>query len=182
MARRSRTPLVILGLLTTRPMTGYDLKTTIDRSIGHFWSESYGQLYPALRALQDDGLVTVSEEAEGGRRKKLYAITDAGRGALREWLATPPAPRFVRNELLLRMFFGHQTPPEVLRGHLLREQGEARGLAAALATVREELSRESAGDPELPYWLITLDLGRRTALARAEWAAAALETLPKETS
>ncbi len=177
MSRKSRTPMVILGLLTSEPMTGYDLKNTIDRSIGHFWNESYGQLYPALKGLRAEGLVTVSERSDGGRRKKIYTITDAGQAALDEWLASAPAPRFIRNELLLRVFFGQRTPPEVLRGHLLREQGEARGLAAGLAAMSGELSQEFASEPELPFWLLTLDMGRRNAQARAEWAAAALATL-----
>ena len=37
--RRSRTPWVVLGLLSWKPMTGYDLKSHIDESVGHFWQE-----------------------------------------------------------------------------------------------------------------------------------------------
>jgi PadR family transcriptional regulator AphA len=178
MARTSRTPMVILGLLTIEPMSGYDIKATIDESIGHFWSESFGQLYPALKRLLEQGLVTCTEDAgEGGRKKKVYAITDAGSAALTEWLGSQPTPRFVRNELLLRMFFGHDTAPEVISGHLRREIGSARGMAAGLEGAADELRRRCADDPRLPYWLLTMDLGARTARARSEWAENAIATL-----
>lgn len=180
MAKKSRTPMVILGLLSTAPMSGYDLKTTIDRSIGHFWSESYGQLYPALKALHEEGLVSKTERSVGERSSHIYELTDAGRAVLDAWLVTPPTPRFVRNELLLRVFFGHHTPRETLRAHLTRELHTARGTAAGIGGIAKELSEDLKDNPELPYWLLTLDLGRRTALARAEWAAHALEEINLE--
>jgi PadR family transcriptional regulator, regulatory protein AphA len=185
MARKSRTPMLILGLLSTEPMSGYDIKANIDRSIRHFWNESYGQLYPALKTLHTQGLVTRSDRVDGGRTSHVYAITPSGTEALNEWLSTAPAPRFVRNELLLRIFFGHLTPPAALRAHLRREQGEALGMVAGLTAAKVELEAECAAEPELPYWLLTMDLGQRSAQARADWAAAALktlDTLPREPS
>ncbi len=181
MARTSRTPNVILGLLSIEPMSGYDIKSTIDKSIGHFWSESYGQLYPALKKLLEQGLVSCTEDGSGGgRKKKIYAITEEGERSLATWLGSPPAPRFVRNELLLRMFFGDKTDPAVLIGHLRREQGAAMGMASGLSAAADALKRDCANDPALPYWLLTMDLGQRNAKARSEWAAHALEVLAKK--
>lgn len=180
MSRTSRTPMVILGLLSVEPMSGYDLKATIDRSIGHFWSESYGQIYPALKALHEQGLVERTERSAGDRKRQVYHLTEAGRRTLDAWLSTSPEPRYVRNELLLRVFFGHHTPRGTLRAHLTRELHEARGTAAGMAGVSQELRETLKDNPELPYWLLTLDLGRRTAQARAEWAAHALESLTEE--
>ncbi len=181
MAQKSRTPMLILGLLSLEPMSGYDIKSTIDRSIRHFWNESYGQLYPALKSLHTDGLVTRTER-DTGRKSYIYAITEAGEQALDGWLQSAPRPRFLRNELLLRVFFGSRTPPEVLQRHLHGELGAAKGMAAGLAAAAEELNRDCAEEPDLPFWLLTLDLGQRNAKARAEWAANALETLAKENS
>ena len=90
--RASRTPWVVLGLLAYEPMTGYDLKAAIQATVGHFWQESYGQLYPTLHALRDDGLVTMTHEADGGRTRNVYAITDEGRAAVLAWLAEDPRP------------------------------------------------------------------------------------------
>ena len=83
--RASRTPWVVLGLLAYEPMTGYDLKAAIQATVGHFWQESYGQLYPTLHALRDDGLVTMTREAVGGRTRNVCAITDEGRAAVLAW-------------------------------------------------------------------------------------------------
>jgi len=177
MSRSSRTPYVILGLLSVEPMSGYDLKATIDDSISQFWSESYGQLYPALKRMYADGLVDRADAATGGRRRHVYAITDAGREALRRWLAEPVAPRIVRNEMLLKLFFGRHLDLATLRGHLEREHAVARGTAQGIQGVIAHLRANEGESPDLPYWLLTLDLGRRTAEARAAWAESALATL-----
>ena len=93
------TAIPILGLLTWRPLSGYDLKVTIERSLGNFWSESYGQIYPQLTQLAQDGLIEPeAEPPSSGRNKKVYRITDAGRRALADWLAVPPASRPKRDE------------------------------------------------------------------------------------
>ena len=173
----SRTPFVILGLLTTEPMSGYDLKMNIDRSIGQFWNESYGQLYPALKKLHESGLVSKEEDSTGDRKKFVYSITDAGRFELQGWLSEPVAPRNVRNEMLLKLFFGRHMEKETLIGHLRQEIGKARGAAEGLAAARAHLSREFEDEPDLDYWLLTLDLGLRTATVRAEWAEDAIAAL-----
>jgi PadR family transcriptional regulator AphA len=66
----------ILGLLAQRPMSGYDLKHTVDRTIRHFWAASYGQIYPELNRLETTGWV--SGCANGARGRRLYRATAAG--------------------------------------------------------------------------------------------------------
>ncbi len=68
MARRSSSSSeVLLGLLTIEPMSGYDLGQLIRISVGHFWRESYGQIYPNLKKLASDGLVTAKDRASEGQ-------------------------------------------------------------------------------------------------------------------
>ena len=55
MARRSQTELAVLGALSTGPMSGYELRAAISEVLGHFWHESYGQIYPCLAALEEAG-------------------------------------------------------------------------------------------------------------------------------
>ena len=57
----------VLGLLSRRELSGYDLKTAIDRAIRHFWAASYGQIYPELRRLEERGWITGIDAARGGR-------------------------------------------------------------------------------------------------------------------
>ena len=65
----SPTAYVILGFLSWRPMSGYDIKSVADESTRFFWAASYGQIYPELRRLADAGLIEAAEAAEGGRRR-----------------------------------------------------------------------------------------------------------------
>ena len=68
MARRSSSGSeVLLGLLTIEPMSGYDLGQIIRTSVGHFWRESYGQIYPNLKSLAAEGLVTAKTETAKGQ-------------------------------------------------------------------------------------------------------------------
>src|ERR1022692_4335134 len=120
MAKRSSSSMeVLLGLLTIESMSGYDLGLTIRGSVGHFWNESYGQIYPNLKKLAHDGLVSFKTERQKGKPdRRIYSITKKGRERLTEWIAIPPQPEIPRNEMLLKLFFGEQVPTQVLIGYV----------------------------------------------------------------
>lgn len=159
-------------------MTGYDLKATIEQTVGHFWQESYGQLYPTLKQLHADGLVTLDEQPDGGRTRKVYGITPAGRDAFRAWLAEPPEAASVRNEMLLKVFMSALGTPDDLRPHLEGARAAARARLATLQVVRQAITVEPATDHQRRCWLLTVDLGLRGAEATIAWADAALADLP----
>lgn len=99
------TSYVVLGMLCHGPATSYDLKQRIAYTIGNFWAFAHSQIYDEPVRLVSDGLVSETVE-EGGRRKRTYSITRAGRNALREWLATPTHEQTeVRDLGLLKLFF-----------------------------------------------------------------------------
>jgi PadR family transcriptional regulator, regulatory protein AphA len=106
----SPTAYVILGFLSWRPMSGYDIKSLVDESTRFFWAASYGQIYPELRRLADAGLIEAAEAAEGGRRRQEYALTADGREALEGWLANEPDVFELRDEGLLKLFFASASP------------------------------------------------------------------------
>lgn len=100
------TSYAILGLLDIRDWTAYDLAQQAGRSLAHAWPVSESQLYAEPKRLADEGLITISHTAAGPtRRRQEYAITEAGRQALRDWLAQPPAPPRVQAEVMLRCLF-----------------------------------------------------------------------------
>jgi PadR family transcriptional regulator AphA len=103
---------VVLGLLAHRPRSGYDIKTTVDRSTRFFWAASYGQIYPELRRLERDGLIKGENAARGGRDRRVYELTPAGREALVEWLLGTTVTIELRDESLLRLFFADALPHE----------------------------------------------------------------------
>src|SRR5687767_64246 len=110
------TRYVILGFLAQgTPLSGYDIRKLIGLTVGHFWNESFGQLYPELRRLTKSGLITaVAASAKARRRRISYRITAEGRRALAAWLKRPAAPERIRNELLLKVFFGRAAGREAV--------------------------------------------------------------------
>src|SRR5207247_804853 len=95
--------------------TSYDLKGLVGFSIGYFWSFPHSQLYAEPDRLVGMGLLSESRE-EGGRRRRVSAVTDEGRRELQEWLADPEVPAFeLRDPGVLKLFFGHLAKPEDVR-------------------------------------------------------------------
>src|SRR5688500_12085605 len=103
---------VVLGLLSLRPMSGYDMKGVVDSSTRFFWAASYGQIYPELRRLEADGLVASESTPAGGRRRTLYRLTDAGGRALDEWLLGAGAGYELRDLGLLKLFLAGRLDAE----------------------------------------------------------------------
>jgi len=175
--KKNRTRYVLLGLLTEAPKSGYQLKQEIDEVIGHFWNESYGQIYPELQRLAADDLVEAHAEANGRRGRTLYTITNAGRAELDEWLRLPAEPEHRRSELLLKLYFGSNTSPEVLRGHLRDFRERALSFLAMLEAVERDLAASGEMPPQAAYWRMTLRAGEAMARARLSWIDESIDTL-----
>jgi PadR family transcriptional regulator AphA len=84
---------VVLGYLSWRPMTGYDLKRIIADSETLPWSANNNQIYRALVRLHRDGWVSKTVEAQvGSPNRHVYTITEAGTDALKKWVMSEPQP------------------------------------------------------------------------------------------
>jgi DNA-binding PadR family transcriptional regulator len=97
----------ILGLLHYKDMHGYRIKEVIENEFGFMWSINYGQIYPNLKQLEQEGLVTKVDIAQkNGPDKKLYSITKKGEEAFTEWLNTAPERgMLIRDPFLLKFVF-----------------------------------------------------------------------------
>lgn len=106
------TSYIVLGLLARAgEATPYQLKTVVASSIAGFWTVQHAQLYAEPQRLARAGLVSERQE-EGGRRRRTYALTDAGREALERWLAEPTeAIGEIRQPGLLQLFLGAEPGP-----------------------------------------------------------------------
>lgn len=178
MARDNKTEYAILGLLSLEPMSGYDMKAFIAKSLGFFWQESYGQLYPTLRRLLERKLVTRKVRGGSGRPDRhIYSITAQGRKRLADWLAAETDPERVRNELLLKLFFGPKTSPEVHRKQIeaLLEHQTAR--LQAFKEVEQSVLKDYEDSPFHPYWYSTLRYGVHVTRARVKWCRETLARL-----
>lgn len=173
----SRTPYVILGMLAIEDhRSGYDIRKAIESSVGHFWSESYGQLYPALKRLLKDGLI-VTAGGRGKQRRQEYSITDAGRACLREWLAAPFQNDPPRNEFLLKLFFANEASPQVAIAHIRELQKRNQSVLGLMEQIQALAPKVNAGNPGLPYWMLTLRLGIAMTRAAMSWSDEALVEL-----
>lgn len=153
--------MAVLGALSTGPMTGYAVREAIRDVLGHFWSESFGQIYPTLATLERDGFVTRTDEG--------YEITPAGVDRLRDLLRQPIQSVPPRNGLLLRVFFGRMLGVRGCRTMLSESRDEARKRLEYFDRLAVEVASEPAG-PDQRYWLMTISAGRHTARANIAWA------------
>ena len=132
------TSRVILGMLGRRPMSGYDIKSFVDRSTRFFWAASYGQIYPELRRLADAGLIEGTDDSQGGRKRTSYRLTTAGRKAHRDWLAAPPQIHESRDESLLKIFFSDFAGREATIAALEAKRDQHAAIAERLRAIGPE--------------------------------------------
>jgi DNA-binding PadR family transcriptional regulator len=154
-------------MLSLGAMSGYELRRVIDESIGNFWSESFGQIYPTLKQLQAKGLVSASEGARLG--SKVYSLTELGHFRFREWLGLPAQPQVVRNELLLKLFFGNHADSETVCQQVTQERHRFEADLAHYAGIEARLKADYGGHPGMPYWLMTVNYGKAEAVALIGW-------------
>lgn len=112
-------------------MTSYDIKQAMESSIQNFWPVPHTTAYEEPARLAAAGYLVARQE-EGGRRRRVYSLTDLGREVLAEWAADPDAaPPQLRDEAILKLFAGgdpgelrdsrlawHRAKLEELRGYL----------------------------------------------------------------
>ncbi len=92
---------VLLGFLMNTSMTGYDLKKAFSISFSFFSGLSYGSIYPALKKMENHGLVSKRTEIQDGApNRKVYTITEAGRVAFLDSLRSPLTPRATQEPVL----------------------------------------------------------------------------------
>jgi PadR family transcriptional regulator AphA len=182
MPRENKTKFAVLGLLAYAPLSGYDIRRIYAQSLGNFWSESYGAIYPILKRLEAEGLATREVERQAGKPdRNVYTITDLGRDELHRWLALPPDPIKERVEVLLKLFHGWEVGPAVMIEHVKRARAEHEALLLRYAQYDEDMKRDN--EPPSAYWLMTVSCGQHNSKAYIEWCdetIARLEELPAE--
>jgi PadR family transcriptional regulator, regulatory protein AphA len=92
-------------------LTSYEIKDALESSVENFWPVPHTTAYQEPARLESGGYLSSRQEV-GGRRRRRYALTDAGRKALRDWADEPvAAPPQLRDELLLKIFAGADPDP-----------------------------------------------------------------------
>jgi PadR family transcriptional regulator AphA len=163
----------VLGLLTQQPMSGYDIKHFLSGLSWLAGSPSSGSLYPALRALHRERLVTVETVAGIDRPpKKIYSITEPGREALRAWIEEPITVCASLKAFVMRLFLADSHTRPMLSAHLEQRR-------AQVATHHESLTDTLKG-PDAESNLgqqLALDYGLALATAELAWLDTTLDRL-----
>jgi DNA-binding PadR family transcriptional regulator len=153
---------IILGLLLFRSLSIYDIKKAIDRSVGFFFSSSYGNIQPSLKKLELGSLVSIQENVVNGRNRKEYTINDLGRNEFIKWLSEEIHIGKIQDEGLLKLFFLTELPKEKRLQLLENYIEKLKHKILELEQVDEE--NKKAEVPEkyqeaFNYRVVTLDFG-----------------------
>ena len=155
-----------LGMISLKPMSGYDIKKIIQNDTQFFWPDSDGQLYPTLNRCHQDGLLSVHEEGQQ-RIRKIYTITAKGLSTLQTWLWQMPKPSQQRNEMVLKLYFGKHTPTDILIQQIQHHKHHTQLRIDVFENIRYQRNK-STGDIEL-YCQLSLEQGYLQAKAELQW-------------
>ncbi len=178
------TSYAILGLLSLRPWTTYELAQQMHRALGQFWPRAESKLYEEPKKLVAHGFATAARDSVGKRPRTVYSITPAGRKAMRAWVPEPGAGPVLEFEQLIKVFFAeHGTKADLLAGLAgMRTWIDGR-YAAGAGISRAYLEGEGQFPERLP-WLILCGRFLEDLVVMVEqwtdWAESVVESWPED--
>jgi DNA-binding PadR family transcriptional regulator len=108
--------VALLGLLSIRPMTGYEIRQSYARGLAPWWETPRTQIYPKLRELKGRGLLRDELVVQQGKpNKRVYTIERAGSQALEAWLRRDISWPDMKHHMMMRLFFGNLLPLPTFR-------------------------------------------------------------------
>ena len=178
------TSYAVLGLLTIRPWSSYELTQQMDRSLGRIWPRATSKLYEEPKKLTARGLARADTEQNGHRTRTVYAITEEGRQALASWLEQPGGGPVIEFEQLLKVFFAEcGTRTDTLATLRAAQEWAAARCAESLAIGERYLEGQGPFPERLPELQLTsrfITDWYLLVLQWARWATAIVETWPED--
>jgi DNA-binding PadR family transcriptional regulator len=173
----------VLGFLTYRPLSGYDLKKFFDESVRHFWSATQSQIYRTLARMAETGWVKMERIKQEDRPdRKVYHITDGGLDELGQWLTTPLDLPAIRHKWLVQVFFAHQLSDEeiiaLFEAHAEKLRQKLKLFRNGVQEVVERRFAQVGSERSRRLWQFTLDYG----IAHLEWELQWVESALKDLS
>lgn len=142
------TSYAILGLLSLRPWSAYELAKQMKRSLRFCWPRAESAVYAEPKNLVAHGLASATRQRSGVRTRTVYSITPEGRQAFRGWMGEPSAPPELQSEALVRVMFAEQGTKEDLVVALRSLQEHARELQRSMAERAMEYLETGGPFPE----------------------------------
>lgn len=91
----------LLSLLSTEPLTGYDLTLKINR----FWRSTHSAIYPLLSEMEEKGYIESTFEKQSGKPdKKIYKLRELGKEILHDWFMSETSDEVIRAEMRLKLY------------------------------------------------------------------------------
>ncbi|MBN1468683.1 MAG: PadR family transcriptional regulator [Fusobacteriaceae bacterium] len=177
MARVNRTKYIILGMLYKKELSGYNMKNWIDSQFKYFWSESYGQIYPMLKKLEEEDLIEKKSVSDIGRQKNTYIITEKGREEFREYMMQSCEEEKMKSELLLKMAFGYLIPKEYNLKNLEEFRNRELKKKKEYEKIDKHLIEFEEGKEIYTYNSMTLNMGKKLNEAQLKWVEESIETI-----
>jgi PadR family transcriptional regulator, regulatory protein AphA len=180
LAKVNKTKYALLGVLSLMSGSGYDIKKFCDSSISYFWNENYGHIYPVLKTMEQEELITKRvEQTEGRPSKNVYSITEKGREELEKWLMLPVDNEPGRSELLLKIFWSGNIPVGNIIEKFEQLKVESKNEISQYSKVENLLKANhcQADKKNLILWIITLSAGKYDAEAKIKWCEETLKIL-----
>lgn len=113
---------VILGILSKKPHSGYEIKQHFEEYFSFFFDASYGTIYPTLNKMESLNLLTKeSVQQEGKPNKNVFTITDAGMEQFQAYLQAPAEKEVLRSDFFMHLYFADMADKETV--HKLLRQG-----------------------------------------------------------
>jgi DNA-binding PadR family transcriptional regulator len=169
---------LVLGLLAQEPMSGYDIRRYLKSLNWLVGSPSFGSLYPTLRALLQDGLVTVDIVLRSDRPAcKIYQVTQEGERALQELLDKPAAADPSLETFVKRLVLAANLSPS----RLVADLEERRAQVSAYCDSLDRIAASLDGQNE-PERRLAIDFGLAMARAETAWIDEALGRLSQQTA
>lgn len=172
----------ILGFLSFKPMTGYDLKKAFDNSVQHFWPADQSQIYRTLRQLHQAGHISKEViEREEQLDMKVYDITEDGRDELISWLSQPQSVQSSREPHLIQLYFGALLEDDTMLDMLRDQLAEAEDVLATYTAIYHTAVASSVGaDPRWRFYtMLTLEYGIEMNYAYHQWVSAVIDRLER---
>jgi DNA-binding PadR family transcriptional regulator len=178
------TSYAILGLLSLRSWTTYELAEQMRRALGLFWPRAESGIYREPKKLEAHGLARSTVESVGQRPRTRYTITPRGRRALAQWVPTTGEGPVFEFEQLVKIFFAEQATKADLLQHLQGVRQWVEDRAAATDGIPHEYLEGRGNYPARLPWLILagkfLDDMEQAVDRWAEWAIGVVETWPDD--
>ncbi|MED5019485.1 PadR family transcriptional regulator [Paenibacillus chibensis] len=174
----------ILGLLSKKDMSGYDITGEFKEEIGQFWSAKHSQIYIELKKLLSENLISQYIEISGEKlERKMYSLTSDGKNELDQWLTVPEDTIETEKDVfILKLYFINHIPKDRIEA-LFSNQYNIR--SAKLTYLREQYQHffgeqhplEIASDQLGQYLVLTKAISREKSYI--DWLSQSLELIRK---